>query len=69
MVCMKACLEQLQKSHGEVEAQQVTRTMLLERRLQDAGKLFEQNELLTVERNALKAALTEERMLNKKRQR
>jgi hypothetical protein len=69
MVCMKACLKKLQKSHGEVEAQQVTRTMLLERRLQDAGKLFEQNELLTVERNALKAALTEERMLNKKRQR
>ncbi|CAL8462343.1 g1876 [Coccomyxa elongata] len=43
------------------------RVTLLEERLQGAGEVFEENKLLTTERNALEAALSEEQIRNEKR--
>ena len=57
-------MEASQKARADAEAQQHMRVTLLEKRLQGAGELFEQNKLLMTERNALKAALLEEQIRN-----
>ncbi len=60
-------MEESQKARAEAETREHMRVTLLEERLQGAGKVFEENKLLTTERNALKAALLEEQIRNEKR--
>ncbi|BDA46203.1 hypothetical protein COCOBI_08-2950 [Coccomyxa sp. Obi] len=60
-------VEESQKARAKAEARELMRVTLLEKRLQDASDAFEQNKLLIIETNALKAALSEEQIRNEKR--